>query len=173
MKISVVKALGIVLAVIGVYVISGSSPGESSGQLTGNIILILAGFVFAAYSFITRKVVKQHSMLTVSFYQTIAGTVAFIPLAFMERSRWQVPSAESLWILLYLGVFCSVAAFMLYNYGLRTLSSSTAVALMNLVPIFGVLFSTVFLHEVLRISDLFGGFIIILGVILSVREKRT
>lgn len=172
-KISMMKALGIVLAVLGVYLISGSSPGESSGQLTGNVILILAGFVFAGYSFITRKVVKHYSMVTVSFYQTIAGTVAFIPLAFIERSRWQVPSAESLWILLYLGVFCSVAAFMLYNYGLRTLSSSTAVALMNLVPIFGVLFSIVFLHEVLRISDLLGGIIIIFGVILSVREKRT
>jgi len=172
-KISMVKALGIVMAVFGVYLISGSSPGESSGQLTGNIILILAGFVFAGYSFITRKVVKHYSMVTVSFYQTIAGTLAFIPLAFIERSRWQVPSMESLWVLLYLGVFCSVAAFMLYNYGLRTLSSSTAVALMNLVPIFGVLFSIVFLHEVLRISDLFGGIIIILGVILSVREKRT
>lgn len=59
------------------------------------------------------------------------------------------------------------------NYGLRTLSSSTAVALMNLVPIFGVLFSTVFLHEVLRIFDLFGGIIIILGAYLRVREKQT
>ncbi|QRG69124.1 DMT family transporter [Brevibacillus choshinensis] len=73
---------------------------------------------------------------------------------------------------LYLGIFCSVAAFMLYNYGLRTLSSSTAVALMNLGPIFGVLFSTVFLHEGLRIFDLLGGIIVILGVFLSVREKE-
>lgn len=171
-KISMVKSLGIVMAVFGVYLISGSSTPESSGQLTGNVILILAGFVFAGYSFITRKVVKHYSMVTVSFYQTIAGTLAFIPLAFIEQSRWQVPSTESLWVLLYLGIFCSVAAFMLYNYGLRTLSSSTAVALMNLVPIFGVLFSIVFLHEILHVSDLLGGIIIIFGVILSVREKR-
>ncbi|EST52296.1 multidrug ABC transporter permease [Brevibacillus panacihumi W25] len=171
-KISMVKSLGIVMAVFGVYLISGSSTAESSGQLTGNVILILAGFVFAGYSFITRKVVKHYSMVTVSFYQTIAGTLAFIPLAFIEQSRWQMPSTESLWVLLYLGIFCSVAAFMLYNYGLRTLSSSTAVALMNLVPIFGVLFSIVVLHEVLRIFDLLGGTIIIFGVILSVREKR-
>jgi len=76
-------------------------------------------------------------------------------------------------MLLYLGTFCSVVAFMFYNYGLRTLSSSTAVALMNLVPIFGVLFSTVFLNEVLRIVDMLGGIIIIFGVILSVRDKQT
>ncbi|KQX44710.1 DMT family transporter [Paenibacillus sp. Root444D2] len=170
-KISWVKGVGIVMAVLGVYQISGGSSGESSGQLTGNLILILAGVVFAAYNFTTRKVVKNYSMVTVSFYQTIAGTVAFIPLALIERSRWQVPSAESLWVLLYLGVFCSVTAFMLYNYGLRNLSSGTAMALMNLVPPFGVLFSTVFLHEVLHIFDLIGGMVIIVGVILSVREK--
>lgn len=56
--------------------------------------------------------------------------------------------------------------------GLRTLSSSTAVALMNQVPIFGVLFSTVFLHEVLRTFDLVGGFLMIFGVILSVRDEQ-
>lgn len=170
-KISWLKGLGIVMAIVGVYQISGGSSGESSGQMTGNLILILAGVVFAAYNFTTRKVVKNYSMVTVSFYQTIAGTLAFIPLALIERSSWQVPSVESLWMLLYLGVFCSVAAFMLYNYGLRNLSSGTAMALMNLVPLFGVLFSTVFLHEVLHIFDLIGGMIIIVGVILSVREK--
>ncbi|NOU70986.1 EamA family transporter [Paenibacillus sp. LMG 31458] len=170
-KISWLKGLGIVMAIVGVYQISGGSSGESSGQMTGNLILILAGVVFAAYNFTTRKVVKNYSMVTVSFYQTIAGTLAFIPLALIERSSWQVPSVESLWMLLYLGVFCSVAAFMLYNYGLRNLSSGTAMALMNLVPLFGVLFSTVFLNEVLHIFDLIGGMIIIVGVILSVREK--
>ncbi|UKS28631.1 DMT family transporter [Paenibacillus sp. HWE-109] len=169
-RISWLKGLGIVMAVVGVYQISGGSLGGSSGQLKGNLILILAGVVFAAYNFTTRKVVKNYSMVTVSFYQTIAGTLAFIPLALIERSRWQVPSTESLWMLLYLGVFCSVTAFMLYNYGLRKLSSGTAMALMNLVPLFGVLFSTVFLHEVLHIFDLIGGLIIIVGVILSVRD---
>lgn len=172
-KISWVKGLGIVIAVFGVYLIIGGSLGEISGQLTGNLILILAGVVFAAYNFTTRKVVKNYSMVTVSFYQTIAGTIAFIPLAFIEQTRWQVPNAESLWMLLYLGTFCSVVAFMFYNYGLRKLSSSTAVALMNLVPIFGVLFSTVFLHEVLRTLDMVGGILIIIGVILSVRDKQT
>ncbi|WP_068619561.1 DMT family transporter [Paenibacillus tuaregi] len=172
-KISWIKGLGIVIAVVGVYLIMGGSPKEISGQLTGNLILILAGIVFAAYNFITRKVVKSYSMVTVSFYQTIAGTIAFIPLAFIEQSRWQVPSTESLWVLLYLGIFCSVAAFMFYNYGLRTLNSSTAMALMNLVPIFGVLFSTVFLNERLSVLNMLGGFIIIFGVVLSVRDKRT
>lgn len=41
----------------------------------------------------------QYSMLTVSFYQTISGTLAFIPLAFIERGKWQLPSRNS-WMIL-------------------------------------------------------------------------
>lgn len=111
-------------------------------------------------------------MITISFYQTVAGAITFIPLAFIEKSSWKIPSMESFLMLLYLGIFCSVIAFLLYNYGLRKLSSSSAVTLMNLVPIFGVLFSVIILHEVVRISQVIGGIIVILGVVLSVRETN-
>ncbi|WP_285767433.1 EamA family transporter [Peribacillus sp. SI8-4] len=170
-KISWIKGLGIIIAMIGVFQISYNPQSqEGDQQLIGNIILIIAGFVFAFYNFTTRKLVNNYSMITLSFYQTVAGAITFIPVAFIEKSSWRMPSMGSFLMLLYLGVFCSVIAFLLYNFGLRKLSSSSAVTLMNLVPIFGVLFSVIILHEVVRISQVFGGVIVILGVVLSVRE---
>ncbi|KWW18695.1 MULTISPECIES: EamA family transporter [Peribacillus] len=172
-KIPWIKGLGIAIAMFGVFQISYNPQSqEGEQQLIGNIILIVAGFVFAFYNFTTRKVVKKYSMITISFYQTVAGAITFIPLAFIEKSSWKIPSMESFLMLLYLGIFCSVIAFLLYNYGLRKLSSSSAVTLMNLVPIFGVLFSVIILHEVVRISQVIGGIIVILGVVLSVRETN-
>lgn len=171
-RISWMRGIGIAMAIFGVYRISGGGTGEGGGhELVGNLLLIAAGFVFAIYNFATRKVVGRYSMVTVSFYQTVAGTIAFIPLALIEREQWQMPTTESLWMLLYLGVFCSVTAFMLYNYGLRGLTAGTAMALMNLVPIFGVALSIFLLGESLRPDDWIGGIIVILGVILSVRER--
>nr|WP_280146763.1 DMT family transporter [Priestia megaterium]MDH3169286.1 DMT family transporter [Priestia megaterium] len=156
---------------IGVYQISYSPETQTDDkQLVGNIILIVAGFIFALYNFTTRKVVKKYSMITISFYQTLAGAITFIPVALIEKASWQTPDIKSFLILLYLGVFCSVIAFLLYNFGLRKLSSSSAMTLMNLVPIFGVLFSVLLLNEVLSINQLIGGVIIILGVVLSMRE---
>lgn len=172
-KIPWIKGLGIAIAMFGVFQISYNPQSqEGEQQLIGNIILIVAGFVFAFYNFTTRKVVKKYSMITISFYQTVAGAITFIPIAFIEKSSWKIPSIESFLMLLYLGIFCSVIAFLLYNYGLRKLSSSSAVTLMNLVPIFGVLFSVIILHEVVRISQVIGGIIVILGVVLSVRETN-
>ncbi|PFT56384.1 DMT family transporter [Priestia megaterium] len=172
-KTSWVKALGIGVAMIGVYQISYSPETQTDDkQLIGNIILIVAGFIFALYNFTTRKVVKKYSMITISFYQTLAGAITFIPLAFIEKSSWQTPDIRSFLTLLYLGVFCSVIAFLLYNFGLRKLSSSSAMTLMNLVPIFGVLFSVLLLHEVVGINQFIGGIIVLLGVVLSMRETR-
>ncbi|MFJ7755665.1 DMT family transporter [Peribacillus muralis] len=172
-KIPWIKGLGILIAMLGVFQISYNPQSqEGEQQLIGNIILIIAGFVFAFYNFTTRKLVNKYSMITLSFYQTVAGAITFIPIAFIEKSSWEMPSMESFLMLLYLGIFCSVIAFLLYNFGLRKLSSSSAVTLMNLVPIFGVLFSVIILHEVVRLSQVFGGIIVILGVVLSVREKK-
>ncbi|MGG4155068.1 EamA family transporter [Peribacillus muralis] len=172
-KISWIKGLGIIIAMLGVFQISYNPQSqEGDQQLIGNIILIVAGFVFAFYNFTTRKLVNKYSMITLSFYQTVAGAITFIPIAFIEKSSWEMPSMESFLMLLYLGVFCSVIAFLLYNFGLRKLSSSSSVTLMNLVPIFGVLFSVIILHEVVRLSQVFGGIIVILGVVLSVRETN-
>lgn len=172
-RISWIKGLGIMLAIIGVYQISNSQQSqEGEHQFIGHIILILAGFVFAFYTLTTRKVVEKYPMITVSFYQTLVGAVAFIPLAFIEKSSWHVPTMESFLMVLYLGVFCSVVAFFLYNYGLRKLSSSSAVSLMNLVPVFGVLFSVLFLNEVVGASQFIGGGIVIFGVFLSISDTN-
>ncbi len=42
--------------------------------------------------------------------------------------------------------------------------------LMNLVPIFGVLFPVLLLNEVVGINQFIGGIIVLLGVVLSMRE---
>lgn len=172
-RISWVKGLGISVAIFGIFLISNGTQGVQGGQeLLGNVLLIVAGVVFALYTFTTRKVVKKYSMLTVSYYQTLTGALAFIPFAFIEKGSWQIPTGGSLLIVLYLGVFCSVIAFFLYNLALRKLSSSTAVALMNLVPVFGVLLSVVLLKEVLSSGQYIGGVIVLIGVVLSVRETK-
>lgn len=174
-RFSAGKAVGIILAVLGVYCISivgGSAVEGGSGQLSGNIILAAGGVVWAFYSFVMRTVVNKYPPLTVSLYQTVAGFIAFIPLALIEVSQWRTPSAASWGMLAYLGLLCSVAAFMMYNYGLRKLSAGTAVTLMNLVPVFGVLFSILFLDEQVYARQLVGGLIVIAGVALTVRAKN-
>ena len=141
-------------------------------NLIGNIILLATGIVWAFYNFVTRKIVNKYSTLVITFYQTVAGAVAFIPLMLFEHKQWQMPSMNSIFALSYLVIFCSVLGFLLYAFGLKQLNSSTAVTLMNLVPVFGVLFSILLLHESVNFIQLLGGFIIIAGIIISIQQVK-
>lgn len=171
MRISWIRFLGVGLAILGVYLIVLESSNISGAQrFTGDLILAVAGIVWSFYNFITRKVVNKYPTFLITFYQTVAGAIAFLPLAWMEWKEWQVPTLNSMVALLYLSVFCSVIAFLLYANGLRKLSSSSAVTVMNLVPVFGVLFAVLFLHEPLSGIQFIGGIVVIFGIMLSVRQ---
>lgn len=168
------QVAGIALAVVGVYLISVSSQkGEGAeNPLLGNLILLGTGLVWTAYIFSTRRVVGRFPAVTLSFYQTLAGFIGFLPFTLLEARRWQAPDAMSVSMLLYLGTMCSVAAYLMYNFGLRKLKPSTSAFLMNLVPIFGTLFSVILLGETLTWRHLAGGALVILGVLVSVRVAQ-
>lgn len=170
MRVSWRKWLGIILAMLGIGLISGLDlSGGGEYRFRGNLILAATGIVWALYNFSTRKIVNRYPAVTVSFYQMLAGTLAFIPLTFTEMAEWKAPTALPVLMLLYLGVLCSVVGFLCYNYGLRKLSAGTAVSLANLVPVFGVLSSVVVLGESVNPWQLLGGVVVVGGVLLSVK----
>lgn len=172
-RVSPVRFVGVGLAVAGVYlIVSQSPPAEGEHRLIGDLILVAAGIVWASYNFVTRKLGQTYSNLTVVSYQTAAGAVAFLPLAFLERGQWQLPSLGSSLTVAYLAIFCSVAAFLLYAYGLRELDSGSAVNLLNLVPVFGVAFAFVVLKEPVGILQLLGGLVVVAGVLLGLRPEE-
>jgi drug/metabolite transporter (DMT)-like permease len=168
------QVVGILLAMAGVYLISIASQKAEGAEnpLLGNLILLGTGVVWTAYIFSTRRVVGSLPAVTLSFYQTLAGFIGFLPFTLFEAGKWQAPDGASLTMLLYLGAMCSVAAYMMYNYGLRKLKPSTSAFLMNLVPIFGTLFSVVLLGEKLTTRHFIGGALVILGVVVSVRVAK-
>lgn len=167
------RVIGIVLAVLGVSVLSGSGQGGTGGgsPVLGNVILIATGIVWAFYSFVVVKCINKYPALTFSFHQTLAGTLLFLPLALIERDEWRAPTPGSLAVLLYLGIFCSVFAFILYNVGLRRVTPGASMSLMNLVPVFGVLFSALLLDESVTSWQIGGGIVVVAGVFLSARRQ--
>jgi len=134
---------------------------------------VIAGVVWAVYNFMTKKVVNRYPPITLLFYSTLFGTIFMLPLALIERAQWQAPTLISFSMMMFLGVFCSVIAFLLYNRGLKTMAASTVTSMLNLVPIFGVFFSWLFLGEQVTLRKFVGGAIVILGVMLSVRKNKT
>ncbi len=171
-RIAPLRFVGVAVTFVGVYlVVQQTSGAGSAGHLLGDLLLLLTGLVWALYNFVTRDIVQRYSMLTVIFWQTIAGAIAFIPLALIESQSWRAISAGSALSVVYMGVFCSIIAFLLYARGLKTLDAGSAVSLMNLVPVFGLALAAVGLGESINLAQVGGGIIVIAGVALTVQVK--
>lgn len=172
-KLSAVKIIAILIAIAGVVILSYvKSESRVKGELFGILLLIIAGVVWAVYNFMTKKVVNRYPPITLLFYTTLFGTIFMLPLALIERAQWQAPTLLSFSMMMFLGVFCSVIAFLLYNHGLKTMAPSTITSMLNLIPIFGVFFSWLLLGEQVTPRKFIGGAIVILGVMLSIRRTK-
>lgn len=82
-------------------------------------------------------------------------------------ARW----AGDLLLLGYLAAACSVGGFLFYNYGLRRMTSSAAVNILNLVPVCGVISAVLIDGETVRPIQLIGGAVIIAGVSIGVIDR--
>ena len=173
-KLSAIKIVAILIAIVGVVILSYvKSESRVEGELLGIILLIIAGVAWAVYNFMMKKVVNHYPPITLLFYTTLFGTIFLLPLALLERAQWQQPTLLSFSMMMFLGVFCSVIAYLLYNRGLKTMAPSTITSMLNLMPIIGVFFSWVLLGEQVTLRKIIGGAVVIFGVMLSVRKNKT
>ena len=68
---------------------------------------------------------------------------------------------------------CSIAGLGLYARGLKRRPPSTAVNLLNLVPVFGLVIPLVALGEHVTVVQIIGGLVVIAGVTLSTRTDSS
>jgi drug/metabolite transporter (DMT)-like permease len=156
------------LAFAGIYLVINQTGWVGGSQrLEGDFYLLATGLAWAFYNFVTQNVVQKYSPFTVIFWQTLIGATAFIPLAFFEAASWTPLTLNGLLSACYLGTFCSIGAFLFYGYGLKKLDPASAVGLLNLVPVFGLVFAVIILKENVSLIQVLGGLIVIGGVTLT------
>ncbi|MFJ7217022.1 DMT family transporter [Amycolatopsis sp. NPDC098790] len=168
---SPVRLTGMLVAVSGVWLVVRDQPGGH--HLWGDLLLVAGGFAWAAFNVVARRDDSGASPIVVTYYQTLAGAGGFVLLSLTEASRWSVPSGGTWLRIAFLAGFCSVAAFLLYNHGLRGLEPSVAVNLLNVVPVAGLGWAVLLAGESLTWSQLVGGAVVLAGVSLGSLRRRT
>jgi drug/metabolite transporter (DMT)-like permease len=68
-----------------------------------------------------------------------------------------------------LAIFGTVIAFVWYYEGVKAIGPSRTAVFNNLVPVFGIVFGALLLHEPILMSMIIGGTLVITGVTLTNR----
>jgi len=81
--LSGMRLAGSCVAIFGVFLIVRNGSEVSGHQrILGDCFMILAGVMWALYTFATKSVIRKYSMITVNFYQNLVATIMFVPFIF-------------------------------------------------------------------------------------------
>lgn len=144
-KVSRRTGIGIVVGFAGVVTSIIFAPEFSAGgKFTGYLCLIGAVTVGALYSLMSNKLGEEFSTMETSFGLAIAGGIFFNLLSFAQGNglhpyRVFLSGGQTTWALIYLGVGCSFAAYIIFNYTLSRLKAELATCIQtNSITVVGV-----------------------------------
>ncbi|MFS0869023.1 DMT family transporter [Paenibacillus xylanilyticus] len=167
-KITRWQGAGLVLSFLGVLTVltKGHLLGIFSTHYNqGDGIMLLAVFLWAIYSIVGKR--AQHlPPITFVAFTAFIGVICMTPLLFLQPLHIEHVTSFGITGILYLGLFPSIGSFLFWNQGVKELGPGKASITMNLMPIFTAILSVLSGQELL-ISQIVGGVIVIMGMLLS------
>jgi drug/metabolite transporter (DMT)-like permease len=164
------RAAGLAVAFAGVVVVVllGSGQRVSFDTVRGPLVVLVAASSFAAYNVLAKPLLGRFDAIAVSAAASLAGTVALLPFAASGTAgRLTATSRGDLALVLYLGLVCTLAGYVLWTVALRGLDPSRAVAYLYGVPVVAVAVGAVTLGESVTAWLAVGGVLVVGGVALA------
>jgi drug/metabolite transporter (DMT)-like permease len=166
---------GFLLSFLGILFIAVKGSWQvmlSLGFNLGDIIIFFDTIVWAFFTILSRKVMSRISPLETTAYANFAGVFFLIPATLYEWGGG-VPTINPghCLMLLYLGIFASVLAFLWWNKGVAEIGPTRAAAFYNLIPVYAAVLAYFILGEQLYLYHLIGGLMVLSGVYLGIKKK--
>jgi len=162
-SMSLTKIFSIIMVSVGMYFLVSAEWNFNS--LNYFIAGIGAAFFYSLYIMLSRKQLKQSHPFISSFYvQLSAGLVLF--LNFKDLSRPFKIFEEHYFFIILMAFICSFMAMTLFLTGLKKITSTETSILSTTEPISGIIIAYFFLNEKISLIQLFGGGLILIGIIL-------
>jgi drug/metabolite transporter (DMT)-like permease len=177
-KIGWIKIISIGLSLLGMICVSGAyDPATWQLNTAGILFGLLTGLFFAVYNLEGRHASDSaidswtallYSFASASFFLLFfnLGMDLLSHKAAFTDMLWLGDSVQGWGILFFLGVVPTLGGFGLYTLSIRSIPVTTANLIATLEPAFTAIWAYFFLNELLTGSQLWGGLLILAGVLL-------
>ena len=173
-RITKLNVAGLILSFIGVLIIVFADNEQLIGNLTGIAFLFLAVISAIFYTIFVKRLTRTYKPITIIAWQNLFGVFLFLPLFLIFDLKDVVhtsPNSNTIFSLFMLGLLASSIAFIFFTYAIKNLGIIKTNLYTNLVPVFAFLFAFIALGEDITWFKMVGLIIVLLGIILSERNK--
>lgn len=165
-RISVRVSIAVVLALVGLYLLSNIGGGINFGDF----LTLLCAIAYAIQVVLVAKYSRIYN----------PNTLTLIELAFVfifSFGGWGIEefSIHWNWLMIFgvvfTGIFATAIAILVQTHAQRVLPSSHAAIIYTTEPVFAGIFSYIFLGEGLGIKGMIGAVLILLGMLLVALDR--
>jgi drug/metabolite transporter (DMT)-like permease len=169
-KITLLQFLGILVALVGLLLLIGKGDITNIGLIEnkGDLLVLGSAFTWGVYSMVNKKISLSYSPLMTILYLFLMMAVIIIPFNLNTETINSVINLSPvswMWIL-FLGIFCSGIAYVIWAQALRDMESAKVGAFLYFEPLVTVIAAWFFLQEEITLLMIFSGLLITAGVFI-------
>jgi len=173
-KITPLQFLGILVAVAGLLLLIGKGDITNIGLIEnqGDLLVLGSAFTWGVYSMVNKKISLSYSPLMTILYLFLMMAVIIIPFNLnteIINSVINLSFISWMWIL-FLGIFCSGIAYVIWAQALRDMESAKVGAFLYFEPLVTVIAAWIYLNEEITLLMIFSGLLITAGVFIVNKE---
>jgi drug/metabolite transporter (DMT)-like permease len=165
-RISQRTIFGLLLGTIGVGVLVGWDPAPLTGIVALAVLaMLLSSLSYAVTTVFAKRTLAGVSSLRAALGQQLGASVLLAPFGAVTIAAGgsdTTPSLKVALAMLALGLLCTSFAYLLYFHLIAEVGPVRTSSVTFLIPIFGIIWSAIFLDEEIRLVMLLG-----LGLILA------
>lgn len=162
-KIEKRLSLSIMLSLVGLFLISGISLLEIKLVNIGDLVTIISAIAFAFQIVLTSILAKKTDMNFITGMQMLAMFILST-----AANSFRINLAFPTWIivsLILLGTVGGYLAILVETYALKHIDPGKASVIFTLEPVFALIFSVIFLREVVTAKTLIGFTLIFMSIL--------
>jgi len=167
--------LGFIAAITGIILIAFNGSLVLKLNPLGDLLSILAAFVWAFYSVLIKKIgTPQDAVFAVTrklFSYGLLFLLPVLPLFDFRLGLERLAVLPNLLNLLFLGVVASAICFVTWNYAVHILGPVKTSVYIYIVPVITIIASVIVLHETITLVAAVGMVLILAGMVLSEWRK--
>jgi len=166
--------VGLGIGLVGIVIVAtgGDLSQIVSGSFVGNIIVLMAGVIWAFYIVYQKKALnKRPDALMMTSAVIVTSVVCCLPFTLLFADSYEL-STSGLFTALYVALICTGAAFLLYVMGLKGKGATDSSIILLLEIVFAMIFAFLILSESPTLATAIGGaFIVLAIVVVSMQEN--
>ena len=173
-RITLKKALGMVLGFLGVVLLFFDRPDLNTDLRSGDLIILAASVSWSVSVIYLKRIIEHFNTLQVTLYPMMIG----IPVFFLGGLAWDDPMIRAFTLpvihaLLFQSVITTAFGFVAWNTMLREFGATAQHSFIFIIPLSGVFFGVVLLDEPVT-GHLLASIVLILAgiMVVNMRKKR-